>query len=92
MEQHIHSLAAFLFSSPVSLPGLKRTLQAVDQPVVLFRHQEAEADILAFQGLERGTVPDHQVFMDGRLKQVKGSKAVFQNPYQDEVGIGLIYL
>jgi len=85
-------LAAFLFSPPVLLPGLKHTFQAVEQPVVLLWHQEAEADILAFQGFERGTVPDHQVLMDGCLKQIKGSKAVFQNPYEDEVGIRLIYL
>ena len=66
--------------------------QAVHQPVVIGRIHDAEPDILAFQCLEGGAVPDHQLLVDGFFEHIEGGDAFLLDAGQDEVGVSGISL
>lgn len=65
-------------------------MQKIEQTLVLFRHLNTEPYIFTLQALERRAVPDHKSLLNATFKYIERGNPVFQNLYQQEVGIGRI--
>ena len=65
-------------------------MQKIEQTLVLFRHLNTEPYIFTLQALERRAVPDHKSLLNATFKYIERGNPVFQNLYQQEVGLGRI--
>lgn len=62
------------------------------QPVVVFRHHDAEADVFSVQALEGRAVPDHEPVFDTVFENLDGGKAFLLDFQKEEIGVCRINL